>query len=125
MATQHELILVLDFGSQYTQLIARRVREIGVYCEIVPYNTKPEAVAGRPLRGVIFSGGPSSVYDEDAPHADAAWLELGVPVLGICYGFQHLAYFLGGKVEPSARREYGRAVLHVKGPSELLRGVPS
>jgi GMP synthase (glutamine-hydrolysing) len=125
MATKHELILVLDFGSQYTQLIARRVREIGVYCEIVPFNTLPEAVAGRPLRGVIFSGGPSSVYEEGAPHADRAWLESGVPVLGICYGFQHLAYFLGGKVEPSARREYGRALLHAASNSELFRGVPA
>src|SRR6476659_9498624 len=114
MATQHELILGLDFGAQYTQRIARRVREIGVYCEIVPYNTKPDAIAGRSLRGVIFSGGPSSVYDEGAPHADRAWLEVGVPVLGICYGFQHLAYFLGGKVEPSSRREYGRAELDVE-----------
>ncbi len=124
MATQHELILVLDFGSQYTQLIARRVREIGVYCEIVPYNTLPEAVAGRQLRGVILSGGPSSVYDDEAPHANRTWLDAGVPVLGICYGFQHLAYFLGGKVEPSSHREYGRAILHVDRESELLRGVP-
>jgi GMP synthase (glutamine-hydrolysing) len=123
MATEHELLLVLDFGSQYTQLIARRVREIGVYCEIVPFNTPPSAVEGRPLKGVIFSGGPSSVYDEDAPHADRGWLELGVPVLGICYGLQHFAYFLGGKVEPSAHREYGRAHLHVTGPSELLDGL--
>jgi GMP synthase (glutamine-hydrolysing) len=125
MATQHELILVLDFGSQYTQLIARRVREIGVYCEIVPYNTRPETLAGRQLRGVILSGGPSSVYDEDAPHADRSWLDQGVPVLGICYGFQHFAYFLGGRVEPSSRREYGRAVLNVCRESELLRGIPS
>ncbi len=124
MQTQHELILVLDFGSQYTQLIARRVRETGVYCEIVPYNTPPSAVAGRLLKGVIFSGGPSSVYDEDAPHADRAWLGQNVPVLGICYGFQHFAYFLGGKVEPSPRREYGRAVLHIDAGGELLRGLP-
>lgn len=125
MTTEHELILVLDFGSQYTQLIARRIREIGVYCEIVPFNTKPEALAGRPLRGVIFSGGPSSVYDEDAPHADRSWLDLDVPVLGICYGFQHFAYFLGGSVEPSPAREYGRATLHVSGSSELLAGLPA
>ncbi len=124
MTTEHELILVLDFGSQYTQLIARRVREIGVYCEIVPFNTAPEALAGRPLRGVIFSGGPSSVYDDDAPHADRSWLEQGVPVLGICYGFQHFAYFLGGTVEPSPAREYGRAVLSVTSPSRLLAGLP-
>ena len=124
MATQHELILVLDFGSQYTQLIARRIRETGVYCEIVPYNTPPAAVAGRMLKGVIFSGGPSSVYDEDAPHADRGWLDQNVPVLGICYGFQHFAYFLGGKVEPSARREYGRAVLHIERTGELLHGLP-
>ncbi len=125
MSTQHELILVLDFGSQYTQLIARRVRETGVYCEIVPYNTLPEAVSGRDLRGVILSGGPSSVYDDDAPHADRSWLDIGVPVLGICYGFQHLAYFLGGRVEPSSRREYGRAHLEIEASSDLFRGVPS
>jgi GMP synthase (glutamine-hydrolysing) len=123
MTTEHELVLVLDFGSQYTQLIARRVREIGVYCEIVPYNTPVASIEGRPLKGVIFSGGPSSVYDEDAPHAERAWLELGVPVLGICYGFQHFAYFLGGTVEPSGRREYGRAHLQVIGESELLDGL--
>jgi GMP synthase (glutamine-hydrolysing) len=125
MTTEHELILVLDFGSQYTQLIARRIREIGVYCEIVPYNTKPEALAGRPLRGVIFSGGPSSVYDDEAPHADRTWIEQGVPVLGICYGFQHFAYFLGGTVQPSSAHEYGRAELHVTAPSELLAGLPT
>lgn len=124
MVIQHELILVLDFGSQYTQLIARRVREIGVYCEVVPYNTLPESVAGRPLKGIILSGGPNSVYDADAPHADRAWLDVGVPVLGICYGFQHLAYFLGGSVEPSDRREYGHAMLHLTAESTLLEGLP-
>jgi GMP synthase (glutamine-hydrolysing) len=123
MITEHELILVLDFGSQYTQLIARRIREIGVYCEIVPYNTHPEVVAGRLLKGVILSGGPSSVYGEDAPHADRAWLDVGVPILGICYGFQLLAYFLGGTVEPSSRREYGYASLAVEPECELLAGL--
>jgi GMP synthase (glutamine-hydrolysing) len=121
--TEHELILVLDFGAQYSQLIARRVREAGVYCEIIPFNTPPSAVAGRPLKGVIFSGGPSSVYDDEAPHADRGWLELGVPVLGICYGLQHLAYFLGGEVVPSDRREFGRALVHVEGGSRLLEGL--
>jgi GMP synthase (glutamine-hydrolysing) len=119
----HELIVVLDFGAQYSQLIARRVREAGVYCEIVPYNTPPSATAVRPLKGVIFSGGPSSVYDADAPHADRGWLELGVPVLGICYGLQHLAYFLGGEVVASDRREYGRAIVQVGEDSRLLAGL--
>jgi GMP synthase (glutamine-hydrolysing) len=121
--TDHELILVLDFGAQYSQLIARRVREAGVYCEIVPFNTPPSAAAGRPLKGVIFSGGPSSVYDAEAPHADRGWLDLDVPVLGICYGLQHLAYFLGGEVVASDRREFGRALVTVDEGSRLLAGL--
>ncbi len=125
MTSHHETVLILDFGGQYTQLIARRVRELGVYCEIVPFNTSPADLRRKNLRGLILSGGPSSVYDEDAPHPEAAVLELGVPVLGICYGVQLLAYFLGGEVKPSARREYGYAEITAVADSQLLAGLPS
>src|SRR5688572_33242437 len=109
MLPNHETVIVLDFGSQYTQLIARRVRELGVYSEILPFNTSVEAIRQKNPRAIILSGGPASVYEEDAPHPDRAVLELGVPVLGICYGVMLLAYFLDGEVIPSNRREYGYA----------------
>ena len=106
-----ERILILDFGSQYTQLIARRVREAKVYCEIYPYNAGLEKIKAFRPKGLILSGGPSSVYDPGAPLIDKAHLELGVPVLGICYGMQLLTHVLGGQVSKSAKREYGRAEL--------------
>ena len=110
-------ILILDFGSQYTQLIARRVRELGVYCEIIPFNTPVSKIAERKPRGIILSGGPSSVYEAGAPHCDRAVLDLGVPVLGICYGMQLMAYFLDGQVISSDQREFGRATLRQSTPS--------
>ncbi len=118
----HEIVLILDFGSQYTQLIARRVREQGVYCEILPCNGKIQ----RPerLKGIILSGGPSSVYDADAPPFDNAWLDLGVPVLGICYGMQILAHRLGGEVKGAAHREYGAAHVEKLAADPLLEGIP-
>jgi GMP synthase (glutamine-hydrolysing) len=124
MALDHETVLILDFGGQYTQLIARRVRELGVYSEIVPFNISGEKLSEKNPRGIILSGGPSSVYDEGAPHPDRAVIEMGVPVLGICYGVQLMAYFLGGEVKPSNRREYGQAEIEVRGPSQLLAGLP-
>jgi len=124
MSVEHEVITVLDFGSQYTQLIARRVRELGVYCEIQPYDTPYETLSARGLKGVILSGGPSSVYAEGAPHCDPRILELRVPVLGICYGLQLQAHFLHGQVSRSQRREYGYAQLAVMEDSPLLAGVP-
>lgn len=125
MAYEHETVVILDFGGQYTQLIARRVRELGVYCEIVPFNINPEELRKKNPRGLILSGGPSSVYEEGAPHPDRAVVEMGVPVLGICYGVQLLAYFLGGEVTASSRREYGHADLKVIADTKLLAGLPA
>ena len=113
-------ILILDFGAQYTQLIARRVRELGVYCEIHPWDiTDAEVRTFRP-RGVILSGGPESVTDENPPRAPQAVFELGVPVLGICYGMQAMAQQLGGRVTPSREREFGYAEVTITAPSRLL-----
>jgi GMP synthase (glutamine-hydrolysing) len=125
MTPEHETIIILDFGGQYTQLIARRVRELGVYSEIAPYNTPVEEIKQKRPRGIILSGGPSSVYEDGAPHPDPALIDLGVPVLGICYGVQLLAYFLGGEVKPSERREYGHAEIRSIAESRLLKGLPS
>jgi len=123
---QHELILILDFGSQYTQLIARRVREQGVYCEIVPFHYPIEKIIERRPKAVILSGGPSSVYDEDAPRISADFYEkIEVPVLGICYGMQLMAVDLGGSSEPAARREYGHAQLkRLSGKTALFTDLP-
>jgi GMP synthase (glutamine-hydrolysing) len=125
MSTAFETIVILDFGSQYTQLIARRVRELNVYCEIHPYNLASETLRALQPRGIILSGGPNSVYEEGAPHCAADVLQMGVPVLGICYGLQLMSYFLGGTVEPSARREYGAAQMHLLKASELLADLPA
>jgi GMP synthase (glutamine-hydrolysing) len=108
-------ILILDYGSQFTQLIARRVREAHVYCEIHPPTRSLAWIREWAPKGIIFSGGPNSVYEEGAPQADPAILDLGVPVLGLCYGMQLLAQMLGGRVAGADRREYGRAMLQVKG----------
>jgi GMP synthase (glutamine-hydrolysing) len=123
---QHELILILDFGSQYTQLIARRVREQGVYCEIVPFHYPLEKIVGREPKGVILSGGPNSVYEPDAPRVSADfYASIKAPVLGICYGMQLLAKDLDGQVEPSAKREYGRAKLKIiNAGAKLFRDIP-
>jgi len=118
-----ERILILDFGSQYTQLIARRVREAKVYCEIFPYNAGLEKVKAFKPKGLILSGGPSSVYDAGAPVIDKAHLELGVPVLGICYGMQLLTHVLGGQVAKSTKREFGRADLNIHKNEGLFAGI--
>jgi GMP synthase (glutamine-hydrolysing) len=117
-------ILILDFGAQYTQLIARRVREHGVYCEIQPGTLGAAAIAEWKPAGVILSGGPASVYEAGAPQLDLGVLDLGVPVLGICYGLQLLARGLGGVVEPSEEREYGRAQLKLAREDALFAGLP-
>ncbi|MCI0477458.1 MAG: glutamine-hydrolyzing GMP synthase, partial [Anaerolineales bacterium] len=120
-----ETIVILDFGSQYTQLIARRVRELRVYCELLPHDaSRDEILAARP-RGIILSGGPNSVYDPGAPALADFLLDLGVPLLGICYGMQLLAHRLGGRVEKSARREYGHATIHVDRAEVLFSNLPS
>jgi len=106
-----DTVLVLDFGSQYSQLIARRVREAHVYCELVPGTISADEVKRRAPRGLIFSGGPASVYGENAPRPDPRVYQLGVPILGICYGMQLLAHDLGGEVAPARAREYGRAAV--------------
>jgi GMP synthase (glutamine-hydrolysing) len=123
---QHELILILDFGSQYTQLIARRVREQGVYCEIHPFNLPVDEIIARRPKGVILSGGPSSVSDEDAPRVESDFYQkINFPMLAICYGMQLVAVDLGGKNEPAARREYGRARAAVmSGGTQLFKGLP-
>ena len=116
-------ILVLDFGSQYTQLIARRVREAGVYSEIHPWDMNPEAMRDFAPSGIILSGGPESVNMADPPRAEALVFELGVPVMGICYGMQTMAAQLGGKVEPSSHREFGYAQVRARGHTRLLTDI--
>ncbi len=118
-----EKILVLDFGSQYTQLIARRIRESKVYSEIFPFNASNEKIKDFKPKGIILSGGPSSVYDSGAPIPDLKIFELGIPALGICYGMQLMAYCLGGKVARAQKREYGRAELIIEDDSDLLKGI--
>src|ERR1700757_221855 len=115
----HDKILIVDFGSQVTQLIARRVREEKVYCEIVPPAAAAAALAALRPKGVILSGGPASVLDQGAPTAPGAIFEAGVPVLGICYGEQVMAAQLGGKVEGGHHREFGRAAVEGTKPSAL------
>ena len=117
-------IVVLDFGAQYSQLIARRVREQNVFSVVLPCNTRLEEIRRYSPVGIILSGGPSSVYDKDAPSADLGVFDLGVPVLGICYGLQFMVHALGGKVRAALRREYGHAVVEVLGDSELFSSLP-
>jgi GMP synthase (glutamine-hydrolysing) len=121
----HQTILVLDFGSQFTQLIARRLRELSVYCEILPFNTPLDAIKAKRPAGVILSGGPSSVDEEGAPHCDRAVLDLGVPTLGICYGMQLMTEMLGGRLGRSAHREFGHAIVRREpGASRMFKDIP-
>ncbi|MEY4597504.1 MAG: synthase [Pseudomonadota bacterium] len=120
---QHEKILILDFGSQYTQLIARRVRELHVYCELHPCDVSEEFIREFKPSGVILSGGPASVWEESTPRAPALVFELGVPVFGICYGMQTMAAQLGGKVEMGKVREFGYAEVRARGHTALLKGI--
>ena len=122
-ATKREAIVVFDFGSQYSRLIARRIREQHVYCEILPPEATRESVEGLDLRGIVLSGGPASVYEDGAPMAPAWVFDSGVPVLGICYGMQLIAHQLGGKVAPAREREYGFSVIHKNEKSTLFDGL--
>ncbi|MEQ1531214.1 MAG: glutamine-hydrolyzing GMP synthase, partial [Methylococcales bacterium] len=116
-------ILILDFGSQYTQLIARRIREIGVYCEIYSCECSDQEIKNFAPNGIILSGGPETVTSGDTPRAPACVFALGIPVLGICYGLQTMTEQLGGKVESSDHREFGYAQIRARGHSKLLVGI--
>lgn len=116
------MIIVLDFGGQYNQLIARRVRECGVYCEVISYQTPIEELIAKEPKGIILTGGPNSVYDETSPHYDKALFETGIPILGICYGAQLMAYSTGGKVETATTSEYGKTDVKVTCNNSLLFG---
>ncbi len=118
-----EMVVVLDFGAQYNQLIARRIRECRVYCEILPHDTPLEQILARRPKGIVLSGGPSSVYEENAPTVPPEIFEAGIPVLGICYGMQLMAHVLGGKVRPGEQREYGRTDLTVLDERGLFQGL--
>ena len=120
----YDSILILDFGSQYTQLIARRIRELNVYCEIHPFNYEIEKIKNFKPKGIILSGGPSSVYDKDAPKIKKDIFDLNIPVLGICYGIQLIVYLFGGKVTSAKKREYGFSQIKIIGNSILFDGLP-
>jgi GMP synthase (glutamine-hydrolysing) len=120
----HETVVILDFGSQYTQLITRRVRELGVFSEILPFNAPFEEIKAKNPVGIILSGGPSSVYEEGAPRIGKEIFSLNVPVLGICYGLQLITYLFGGTVAPSEKREYGLAKLQILNDSKLFKNIP-
>ena len=117
-------VLVVDFGAQYAQLIARRVREAGVYSEIVAHSITAAEVAAKNPVGIVLSGGPSSVYEPGSPTLDPAILELGIPVFGICYGFQVMAQALGGTVAQTGGREYGATPMHIASEHPLVSGQP-
>ena len=119
----NELILVLDFGGQYSQLIARRVRELNVYCEIYPFNTSIEKIRNLNPKGIIFTGGPASVKDEGAPFCDKEIFKLGIPILGICYGMQLMSVMLGGSVKKADQREYGKVEIQIKNEDSLLKNI--
>ncbi|MEA4943210.1 MAG: glutamine-hydrolyzing GMP synthase [Propionicimonas sp.] len=125
MTPEHDLVLVVDYGAQYAQLIARRVREAKVYSEIVPHTTSVADILARRPRAVILSGGPSSVYDPGAPQLDGDLLAHDLPVFGICYGFMAMAQALGGTVARTGQREYGRTTVEVLEPGRLLAGLPA
>ncbi len=123
MSVEKNRILILDFGSQYTQLIARRIRELHVYCEIQPFNTPLTQIEAFSPKGIVLSGGPASIYESGAPQCDRSVLEMGIPVLGICYGMQAMAQLLGGRVAGSSQREYGQARVTIDTTSGLFRGI--
>ena len=121
----NEKVIILDFGSQYTQLIARKVRECGVYAEIYPYNLNIEEIQRHHPKGIILSGGPASVFDTNAPHPDKKIFSMDIPILGICYGLQLITYHLGGKVGKANKREYGRAVFKIASADPIFEDIPA
>ncbi|WP_172798900.1 glutamine-hydrolyzing GMP synthase [Paenibacillus sp. FJAT-26967] len=123
MIKSHEMIVVLDFGGQYNQLIARRIRDLGVYSELLPYNTPAEKIRELNPKGIVFSGGPTSVYGEGSPIVDPAVYDLGIPIMGICYGMQMIAHQLNGKVERAAKREYGKSEVQFQSHSRLAKNL--
>ncbi len=120
----NEKVIILDFGSQYTQLIARKIRECGVYSEIFPYNISPDDILNLNPKGIILSGGPSSVYETNSPHPNKAIFNLNIPLLGICYGLQLITYHFGGKVDKAAKREYGRAKFKIEIDDPIFLNIP-
>ena len=120
----HELVIVLDFGGQYNQLIARRVRECNVYCEVKSYKTSIEEIKALNPKGIIFTGGPNSVYLEDSPTIDKEIFELGIPVLGLCYGCQLIAHLMGGNVKSAETSEYGKTETYFDSTSLLFKNLP-
>lgn len=120
---ERELVIVLDFGGQYNQLIARRVRECNVYCEVHPYTMSLEEIRERNPKGIIFTGGPNSVYGDDSPSCDKAIFEMGIPVLGICYGAQLMNHLLGGTVSTAPVREYGKTEVHFDTSGKMFTNV--
>ncbi|WP_168120287.1 glutamine-hydrolyzing GMP synthase [Paenibacillus sp. HB172176] len=123
MTKQNEIIVVLDFGGQYNQLIARRIRDLGVYSELLPYNTPVERIRELQPKGIVFSGGPASVYEENSPRVDPAIYDLNIPIFGICYGMQLMSYQLNGKVERAGKREYGKAEVEFAEGNEITFGL--
>ena len=118
-------VIVIDFGSQYSELIARRVRELNVYSELISYRTTAQQIKKIAPKGIILSGGPNSVYDKDAPDCDPEIFNLGIPILGVCYGMQLMAKVLGGKVVQTDKREYGKAILEVNPKDKLFLDLES
>ncbi|URN95140.1 MAG: glutamine-hydrolyzing GMP synthase [Candidatus Pristimantibacillus lignocellulolyticus] len=125
MTKQNEIIVVLDFGGQYNQLIARRIRDLGVYSELLPYNTSAERIREINPKGIVFSGGPASVYEENSPLVDPAVYDLNIPIFGICYGMQMISHQLNGKVERAGKREYGKADVQFIEGSTIAAGLES
>ena len=119
-----EKILIIDFGSQYNQLIARKVRELNIFCEILPPDFSVKSINPKEVKGIIFSGGPASVYSRAAPKCDSRVFSLGIPILGICYGMQLMSKMLGGDVAKSRRREYGRSPLSITNDRLLFQDTP-
>ena len=122
---KHENVIILDFGGQYSHLLARRVRYSNVFCEVLPYNTPIETITEKAPKGIIFTGGPNVVYEENAPLADKAIFDLGIPILGICYGCQLIAYIQGGEVSAAPTREYGKTKIAFDTDSDLFNGISS